>query len=234
MVLLLIRIGYRYEWTGFGELARSEAQDRQIARPRKTLWDWMTLLFVPIAIAAATVAIPWWLDNSQQAIEEQNRALQEYLSEMQTLLLDEGLQQSEADSTVRLVARARTLGVLSAQSPEGKRTLLLFLSDSGLLSRNNPIINLSRADLSEAALYGMTLTSLDLTEANFSGADLSFADLSNAKLTNAYLQEADLRAANLRSADLSFADLSGADLSNANLDGAKFDGALMPDGSQHP
>jgi uncharacterized membrane protein YfcA len=49
-LLILIRLGYRYEWTGFGEASRPKDEKREI-QPRKTLWDWMQLLFVPAMLA---------------------------------------------------------------------------------------------------------------------------------------------------------------------------------------
>jgi hypothetical protein len=49
-IWILIHIGSLYEWTGFGERALEKAEGREI-QPRKTLWDWMSLLLVPLMIA---------------------------------------------------------------------------------------------------------------------------------------------------------------------------------------
>jgi CHASE2 domain-containing sensor protein len=38
VLLILIRLGYRYEWTGFKETSRPKSEKREI-QPRKTLWD---------------------------------------------------------------------------------------------------------------------------------------------------------------------------------------------------
>jgi hypothetical protein len=40
LLFTLIRIGYRYEWTGFGETYHPKSEENEI-QPRKTLWDWM-------------------------------------------------------------------------------------------------------------------------------------------------------------------------------------------------
>jgi hypothetical protein len=44
-VLLLIRLGYIYPWTGFGKSKVNEA-----VQPAKTLWDWLGLLIVPVVL----------------------------------------------------------------------------------------------------------------------------------------------------------------------------------------
>lgn len=36
-LIILIRIGYAYNWSGFGE---SNVEDKEV-RPYKTLWDWL-------------------------------------------------------------------------------------------------------------------------------------------------------------------------------------------------
>jgi hypothetical protein len=52
--LLLIRIGYRYRWTGFGETPVKKPEGIEVL-PKKTLWDWLQLLGVlaiPVVIAS--------------------------------------------------------------------------------------------------------------------------------------------------------------------------------------
>jgi len=44
----LIRIGYEYQWTGLGE-AELPKQENVEFRPKKTLWDWLQLLIIPIS-----------------------------------------------------------------------------------------------------------------------------------------------------------------------------------------
>ena len=76
------------------------------------------------------------------------------------------------------------------------------------------IVNLRKADLSNA----------DLTEAEISGAKLFYASLTGANLTNA-----DLSGANLYDASL-----SGTNLSGANLSGAYLNEARLPEGFLAP
>jgi Pentapeptide repeats (8 copies) len=213
----------------------------------KPLWDWMDLLIVPVAVALVTVVVTvvftWQQEHRQNRIEAQrarterqieeqraqDAALQAYLDQMSSLLLDKdrSLRQSKAGSEVRTLARARTLTVLTrlesqlGNSQPGtpshlrKGSVLQFLYESRLIEQESnegqpipAIISLTGADLSGVQMTGR----IDL-----SGADLSDADLSDANLSDANLQHADLSKSNLSGANLSDADLSGANLSIAEL-----------------
>jgi uncharacterized protein YjbI with pentapeptide repeats len=235
----------------------------------KTVWDWMGLLIVPIVLSLITVVFAWQQDVRQQEIEDrraqeaqkiegqraeaerelaeqraQDEALQAYLDQMSSLLLERDLRESEEDSEVRTLARARTLTVLERMDPSRKRAVIQFLYEADLVLRNEgsqpitkPIISLEGADLEGADLRAAVMWFADLSGADLSGAilhdaelpgatlketDLSKADLSDAflymaNLPRANLSEADLEGAYLRAADLRKADLSDADLNDANL-----------------
>ncbi len=68
---------------------------------------------------------------------------------------------------------------------------------------------------------------IEIEKANLSEADLSKADLSEADLRKADLSKANLRWANLRKADLRWANLSEADLSEADLSEANLSEAIL-------
>jgi uncharacterized protein YjbI with pentapeptide repeats len=244
-ILVLIGIGYRYEWTGFGQSARKKSETQEIQHS-KTLWDWMSLLFVPLMIAGIGIWFTWWQNNSQQALEARQRAqeaqsqarnfaLQSYLDQMQHLVLEENLPSASEDDHVSAIARARTLTVLRVMGSEGKRTLVQFLYESSLIQKDRSIISLSAADLSNGDLSGADLRGADLSGADLSGADLSAlsdtnlsgADLS--ALSDTILIDADLSETELSNADLRNANLSNADLRNANLSGADLRGADLID-----
>ncbi len=107
---------FDWRWTGFGP---------------KTLWDWMSLLVVPIALATLGV----WLNRRErerdQRIADQKRkadqliaddqmratVLDTYFDRMSELLLTEKLVSSDPSSEVRKVARARTLAALRRLNP---------------------------------------------------------------------------------------------------------------------
>src|SRR5215217_5412655 len=100
----------------------------------KTVWDWMDLFIVPLALVVIGLVFTMLQDARQQEIEDkraqqaqkienqraeaerelaeqraQDEALQAYLDQMSQLLLDKDLRTSDKDSEVRSLARARTL-----------------------------------------------------------------------------------------------------------------------------
>src|SRR5215204_5436003 len=221
-----------WRWTEFGE---------------KSGWQYLDLLgtlAIPVVIALGTLWFTARQNVQQDLIEEQraqqaqkienqraeaersiqqqnaqDEALQAYLGQMSSLLLEKALLTSEAKSKVRTLARARTLTVLGRVTPSRKREVMSFLTEADLANRQDehgPTISLEGADLSGANLSGA-----DLSGANLSGADLSGADLSNANLTEDLLIKADLGKAILDHVNLTNAVLTGAHVSRDQLDADK-------------
>jgi uncharacterized protein YjbI with pentapeptide repeats len=232
----------------------------------KTLWDWLQLLIVPVVLSLITVVFAWQQDIRQDQIENkraeaerelakeraQDEALQAYLDQMSRLMLEEHLRNSDADSELRTLARARTLTMLESVDPDRKTEVMRFLVEAVLVQSvggKNPIIELSSADLHNIDLrpsgaerndtnpldiasgleefdgHRTVLIGMDLHGAALDGANLKGAALPGANLSEASLHYTDLRRADLSNADLSRADLEGADLSNADLKVAILDEA---------
>ena len=243
-IVVLIRVGQRYEWTGFGEAVQPKPDNGDL-QPRKTLWDWLQLFIVPLALAAIGLWFATQQDFRQQKIEEQraqDAALQAYLDQMSQLMLDGGLLRGSegGNEEVRTLARARTLTVLARLDSRRKVSVVQFLYEASLIEKDQPVVSLSDvvlrdADLSKVVLSGANLGGADLRgadlggailhDADLSGADLRGADLSDAHLSGAILHDAELHDADLRDADLRGADLSAAELIRANMSGAKLGGA---------
>ena len=221
----------------------------------KTVWDWLQLLIVPIMLSLITVAFTWQQNERQQRIEgnrakqaqkienqraeaerelaeqrAQDETLQAYLDQMGSLLLERDLRESQEDSDVRRLARARTLVVLDALGSARQNRVLRFLEETELIqarpSDRPPIISLKYASLRNFELIGkQLLRGTDLTQAGLTGAELSgthledtnlsLAHLGGANLRGAYLNDAKLNGAYLYDTDLRGADMSGADLSDA-------------------
>jgi uncharacterized protein YjbI with pentapeptide repeats len=212
-----------WAWTGFSD---------------KTLWDWLQLLSALAIPVLLTVAGFWFA--AQQEVREakraelerelaeqraQDEALQAYLDQMSTLLLEKDL----SDDKVQTLMRARTLTVLERLDPSRKTQVMRFLLEADLvqsMDERDPIIALAGANLREAHLRAANLRGADLREADLdsailSGAILREANLRWADLSNAYLSpDVDLREADLSHTYLLFAGLNGADLSAADLSGA--------------
>src|SRR5215208_4327447 len=194
-----------------------------------TLWDWIKLLVVPAAIAAAGL----WFNRQQQERQRaddwrqqeraldiadqraQDDALQAYLDQMSHMLTnrERPLRRAQPGDDLSVVARARTLTVLTKLEKkrkidkERKGSVVQFLYESGLITKDRRILDLSKADLfmvdlraaklSEANLHGVYLI-----KAYLIGADLVKADLSEANLSNAWLRHDDLSGAKPTNAPL--------------------------------
>jgi len=230
---------YSAPWAGFGAFKLGSGE----AIPAKTLWDWMDLLIVPLAIAI--VAYLFRLSESASsrgdALERaREQALNNYLDRMQDILLDADLDNQDVLQDSSRVATARTIALLRQLDGQRKAIVLRFLYEAGLISGNPSFVDLRRSDLSgiqyeASSLSGSNLggANLDhssfewtwLSDAHLSGASMIRATLSSAYLTNAnleyvLLQEADLYSANLESASLIKAKAPRANLARANLEGA--------------
>lgn len=75
---------------------------------------------------------------------------------MTELLLDRNLRQSEPYSEVRNLARSQTLTTLRSLSVPRKSSILHFLHEADLIKIELTIIDLSRADLTEATYDAST------------------------------------------------------------------------------
>jgi hypothetical protein len=204
--------------------------------------DWLTTvgaLLIPFMIAAGG----WWItwqqgkiadqraeaDRELAAQRAQDEALQAYLDQMSTLMLENNLRSStEKGKEARTLARARTLAVLGSlgsdleQRPDRKRTVLEFLYQASLIgdAKNNSYVDLRNANLDHAYLYYANLKNASLSFVSLKGANLYHANLYDAELGGAIICcDADLSGANLRKANLHTADLSNANLSGADLRG---------------
>ena len=232
----------------------------------KSIWDWFDLaskLAIPVVIAGATIGFGWWQStladrqhqsdqqlagrqhqSDQQLAQDQQNAtiLQTYISNIQSLLINNNLTRSKPGDEVRQLARVQTLITLRRLDAGRNIVLLRFLQNADLIGMQDSIIdlsgaNLSGANLSGANLSGINLADTDLTDAilkranlsgaNLSGATLSGADLSGAYLSGAYLGSAALTGANMNGANLANATLTDAVLYNAHLDGAILTNALL-------
>lgn len=268
VVIWSILVGYSVEWTGFGDFTTPSGEFIR----GKTIWDWFELLIIPLSLLIGG----YLLNRSERALErkiaderikedrkiaedrtklerelaidgQQESALQIYLDRMSDLLIHEGLQTRNEEST-RNVARTYTLNVLRRLDGNRKGQILQFLYEANLISTTNAVVDLHDANLINANLMFAELPHANLEHTNLTSANLEHANLSDANLEHAYLRKADLKLANLNRAnlmhaELSDADLRGADLEgallgncnlrNANLDGVDFSGAIMPDGTIH-
>jgi uncharacterized protein YjbI with pentapeptide repeats len=245
---------------------RKPEPESRIAWPRwtgfrgKTVWDWMDLFIVPLALVVIGLVFTMLQDARLQEIENQraqqaqkiedqraeaerelaeqraqDEALQAYLDQMSQLMLERKLLEAEPGDPVHTLAQARTSTAILSLDAEHNESVTRFLINSGLAVKSDPSPRLlTEIALENATLSHAHLPNAGLSDADLSDADLSGADLSGADLSGAELPHADLSEAVLGEADLSDAILSGANLSPANLSGADFSRANLSDADLSP
>src|ERR1017187_10115822 len=163
--------------------------DRQLGG--KKIWDWFSLIAVPLAVLAATI----WFTAQQSHIadlQHQDDIVETYISDMNGLL-HQGLSASTSGDQIRQVAAEETVTTLQRLNAQHNVTVLQFLQNAQLIGPQDAVINLSGADLSGAIMYGTNLTGADLSGATLTGASLSDAILTGADLSGVRLGGAILR-----------------------------------------
>jgi type VI protein secretion system component VasK len=130
--------------------------------PDSIAWNWLELLIVPAVIALAGL----WFNRQQRERELQiaaqrtrAEALEAYLDNMSEPLheTEAPLHSAKPGDSLTIVERARTLSVLPRLDGNQKRTVLVFLYETGLLNaREGPVISLNHADLTN--YQGTTLS----------------------------------------------------------------------------
>src|SRR5215204_2663157 len=132
------------------------------------------------------------LDREIADERRQDDMLQTYLDGMSQLLTDEKrpLHRASVGDRLSTVARARTLTVLSRLDGIRKRSILQFLYESGLITRDRAIFNLRQSDFTGVNLKLAILMQADLRGANLSGAHLRRAMLIGARLSRTQLADA--------------------------------------------
>lgn len=155
---------------------------------------------------------------------EPRSVLQYHLDKLKRQLMSKDLLPSQPGSAEREQARVMTLKTLLRLDRHRKRELVQFLWKSGLINGDEPVINLSGANLSKIDLSWTNLTQANLQNVNLERADLSLANFQEANLSGANLRGTLARAqflgADLVKADLRESNLAGARLTKANLAGA--------------
>jgi uncharacterized protein YjbI with pentapeptide repeats len=202
-----------------------------------------------IILVGAFVALFWpSKSGSAQELETQERrrrqdALDAYFNRMQQWLSDEDrpLATLPHNEQRRMMARTRTLEVLRNQDPDGKRSVVRFLYEHELITKEQPVISLHGADVSGANLVDMDLRNINLSNVNLSGADMSRAKLMSLHVSSAAWvrageregvwddlgqpdESSDLSSANLSRAILWHTHLTGCNLIFADFADAKLDG----------
>lgn len=191
---------WRPAWLGFSQ---------------KTMWDWISLLAVPLVVGFATFLI----SAAQTRIEQERaleHALQGYFQRIGELALDERLETRAKMASA--LGRAETVAILRMVEGERAGRVFAFLSEMDLLKAF--AVEFEQLDLHGAEMKGLDLDGLDFEASDLAGADLEGSSLKGVDFEEADLRHVDFKEADLRGVDFQGAMLGGADFEKADLRGA--------------
>jgi hypothetical protein len=177
-VFVVLAYRRQWRWTGLSEVRRAKAGEEDV-QPAKTLWDWLQLLVIPLALAGLAFVLNEAQTQREQRLEDdrakRQRAasadgaredtLRAYLTQMSALMLDRRLLRSKPRSDVQAVARTATLTTIRRLDGEHRALVVKFLHEARLLKHR------ARVDLSGANLGRAKLRDASLDREDLSGAD---------------------------------------------------------------
>lgn len=113
VVIALIIIGYRFDWTGFNsgtsQITITNTSETNytatVTQPSKSLWDWLGLLAVLAIPIVVGIGAAWYTSQQGKVSDRENTdnqrqtVLQAYIDKMSELLLKEHLGERTEDST---------------------------------------------------------------------------------------------------------------------------------------
>ena len=145
--LIWLLIQWHILMTGFDQQITT-LQPNQSYRPAKTLWDWLQLAGIPVALAFIAYLFQDATKKSEQRISlenQRNEILQKYVDAMSELILSaewstaiKEFRDSRKRTNPQIVARARTqvaLVALQSEPQDSRRRgqIIRFLAENGLL-----------------------------------------------------------------------------------------------------
>jgi uncharacterized protein YjbI with pentapeptide repeats len=245
---------YRRRWTWTGFVAGPEA-GAPAGHTSKSLWDWLQLLIVPLALALAAFVFNAAQDSrdrereEDRAAREQVRAddrtredaLRGYLQQMSSLITEHHLRSRRADldqrpTDAQALARTLTLTVLRRLDGERRGLVVQFLYEAGVISPTRHWVS-SRgprcARPGRQRCWRPVPLETGLPRVRLDGADLREAVLRDQVFVSAFGRcltcgsRGSRPVAKVVAADLSGADLRNADLHGVDARGVNFDGANL-------
>ena len=251
LAVLLAAVLIALTTAGFGPYDETA----RVARP-PTLWEWLDLLIVPLAVAAgaaliSTVQKRTELDiaekarqedrrNAEKAREKDREIAQQARDSEQQIAIDrlhqaslEGYYDRMTELLLTHKLRESEAAETKAEAKAEKRSLARARTVAVARGLDGERKGQMLAFLWTSKLIAKGNPVIDLDKVDFSKADLGLADLEWASLSGANLSGANLNMAYLHEADLLVAKLPGADLSYAILSRAELGGADLSGANLH-
>jgi len=210
-------------WTGFGESEINIFMD-----PAKSLWDWMELLIIPVALGIAG----WALNNAEksnsykkESERAQNEIIDSFIKIFTQLILDKNLTK-DSDIQIKIIARTRIMFALNNIDRSRKRQILQFIYESGLIF-NKPTLNLNGANINNANLDEILLTNAEIRGAYFINTSMKKTNLEESIFIGCDFTNANFTNSKVKNLDLSYTNLTGVKLKNMDLTSVNFLGAIF-------
>jgi hypothetical protein len=246
-VIGIIALLYQFSWTGFGpgstktterNAAGQVTKTIEVEQSAKTLWDWLSLLGVPLSLAILGFLFQQReqtrsnqqaeLEKEIAAANQREEALQAYFDRLSTLLIDKNL--------IAVAAKVKQAKETEAAQPDPAideqkelldtavdviraRTLSILRQFGEDGERKSSVIRFL-IEIEAIEKLNLSLFGVNLSHVNLSGANLCRVNFRRANLSSADLRYVNFSQAYFRRANLSDADLRGTNLRNANLNGA--------------
>jgi uncharacterized protein YjbI with pentapeptide repeats len=196
LVIVLSKL-LEYEWSGL---------------QNKNLWDWLSLLFVPVILATGGFYLQQQAEQRQKDSDEkkaQQQALIEYFKNVKDLVKFKSPLNGDLTKENKELIESFTLVSLPQISGDQKGQVVQFLYGLGLIRckdicyKNNGentknLLDLNEADLSNAKLKDMDLKNLYLPSVNLKGADFTSSILDGASLDKSNLEKLNLELASIK------------------------------------
>lgn len=231
LCIAFIVAAYHFDWTGTGF-------------ENKTLWDWLQLLIIPLALAIIALLYNLASTRTEQKIAtqryEQDKQITKEHYEQDKQITKERYEQDKQIAKERYEQDQQI--ALDKQREDLLQTYLdrmseLLLEKQLATTPTDEVRNVARVRAItilfqlDARRIGYVFAFLKeaglMSTASESIVSLQDANLSNINFSQAMLAKADLRKANLSEANLSEAILLEANLSGADLSGANLSGAIL-------
>ncbi|CCI23455.1 pentapeptide repeat-containing protein [Microcystis aeruginosa] len=208
-----------FKWSGF---------------QKKSFWDWLQLLIVPLMLALGAFYLNSASESSRVQEQIKQEILTDYFSKMQDLIVEtkkvketSGYKESHPkDQEVRLLpefkptAQALTLSVLEQLDGKRKGKVITYLAESQLITVDNN----KPSTQPEIKLYGINLDDIELGN---KGQRNSLNEDEMTIIDKIKIKNANMKRANLSGLQLLYSELNGSNLENATLENVNFTGSTM-------
>lgn len=211
------------EWTGFGPYQEITG----VARG-KTLWDWLELVIVPVAIAFVVFIYTQFEKKKNKRVEDENynsNLLESFFKTITELLLKDDLK-GDLNKKRISIARSRIIMIFGQLDGQRKGQVLQFLYESDLIDKE-PMFHLRGANISDAVLDRIVLKNAEIKSANFENTTIQNSNLNEIDLTGCNFKNANLSNSLVDNANFSYTDLSESVLQNLDLSTVDFEGAIL-------